>query len=343
MVRGFRRNYLRKQDAQGHFGGFISPAIRTERQPLRGFTLVELLVVIAIVGTLIGLLVPAVQQARQAAARSQCQSNLRQIGIAMLSYADARRGFPFASGRPRPGTVVHLEGAVETGLDYIRPQSWAIAILPYIEEGALANMYEKYCLACPPESQEEDIVAASIRIYNSGSKMKGAVDFTALIGPGPTNPDPARRLVGWFYNANPPTTDFTGVLVPEGLGWNDTTGAYTTSIRTKPIRMADITDGLSNTLILAECGDYTVDGGGTWTQSRYSWPYISDVGRYTGLGAGSGASPLETSLNPRSRLPGGLFQALSGDGGVRSVAEGISGTLLQSLASRSGGEVAAIP
>jgi len=320
-----------------------SAITKTPHRPVQGFTLVELLVVIAIVGTLIGLLVPAVQQARQAAARSQCQSNLRQIGIAMLSYADARRGFPFASGRPRPGTVVHLEGAVETGLDYIRPQSWAIAILPYIEEGTLASMYEKYCLACPPESQEEDIVAASIRIYNSGSKMKGAVDFAALIGPGPASPDPAHRLDAWFYNASPPATDFSGVLIPEGLGWNDATGAYATSIRTKPIRMADITDGLSNTLVLTECNDYTVDGGGTWTQSRYSWPYISDVGRYTGFGAGVGASPLETSLKPRSRLPGGVFQTLSGDGGVRSVAEGISGTLLQSLASRAGGEVAAIP
>jgi len=320
-----------------------SPAITTERQPLRGFTLVELLVVIAIVGTLIGLLVPAVQQARLAAARSQCQSNLRQIGIAMLSYTDARRGFPFASGRPRPGTVAHLEGAVETGIDYIRPQSWAISILPYIEEGALANMYEKYCLACPPETQEEDIVAARIPVYNSASKMGGAVDFAALLGPGPASPDPARRLDGWFYGANPPTADFSGVLIPEGLGWNDVTGAYATPIRSKPIRMADITDGLSNTLVLAECSDYTVNGGGTWTQPRYSWPYVSDVGRYTGLGAGVGASALETSLKPRSRLPGGVFQTLSGDGGVRSVAEGISGTLLQSLVSRSGGEVAVIP
>jgi prepilin-type N-terminal cleavage/methylation domain-containing protein len=320
-----------------------SSAIMKRTASVRGFTLVEILVVVAIVGALIGLLLPAVQQARLAATRIQCQGNLRQIGIALHSYANARRGFPFASGRPRIGTVAHLEDRPEEGIDYIRPQSWAVTILPYIEEGALASLYEEYCLACPPETQEEDIVAARIAVYSSASKMKGAVDFAALLGPGPASPDLARRLEGWFYSASPPATAFNGVLVPEGLGWNDVTGAYAAPIRSKPIRIADVTDGLSNTLVLAECNDYTVDGGSTWTQPRYSWPYVSDVGRYTGLGAGVGASPLETSLKPRSRLAGGVFQVLSGDGGVRSVAESISVDLLQSLASRSGAEVASIP
>jgi len=312
-------------------------------QPVQGFTLVELLTVVAIVGTPVGLLLPAVQQARQAAARMQCQSNLRHIGIALVSYADARRGLPFASGRPRSGTVAHLEGREETGIDYIRPQSWAISILPFIEEGALAAMYDAYCLACPPETQEEDIVAAKIAVYNSVSKMPGAVDFAALLGPGPMSPDPTRRLDGWFYGVSPSPSGFNGAIMPEGLGWNDAVGAYTTAVRDKPIRLAEITDGLSNTLILAECGDYSVDEGVTWTQPRYSWPYVSDVGRYTGLGAGTGASPLETSLKPRSRLAGGVFQVLSCDGGVRSVAESISVDLLQSLASCSGGENAVSP
>ena len=125
------------------------------------FTLVELLVVIAVIGVLVGLLVPAVQQSRIAARRMACQSDLRQVGLALHGYHDARRAFPFVSGRPRPGTVEHLETSAATGIDYVRPQSWAVAILPYIEEGVLSAMYERYCLACPPEAQESEIVAAN--------------------------------------------------------------------------------------------------------------------------------------------------------------------------------------
>lgn len=249
----------------------------------------------------------------------------------------SRRG-----GRDRARWPISKAGKkrASTTSDHSRGPS---AFLPFIEEGALAAMYDAYCLACPPETQEEDIVAAKIAVYNSVSKMPGAVEFAALLGPGPMSPDPTRRLDGWFYGVSPSPSGFNGAVMPEGLGWNDAVGAYTTAVRDKPIRLAEITDGLSNTLILAECGDYSVDEGVTWTQPRYSWPYVSDVGRYTGLGAGLGASPLETSLKPRSRLAGSVFQVLSCDGGVRSVAESISVDLLQSLASRSGGENAVSP
>src|SRR5262249_52792807 len=100
--------------------------------PRRGFTLVELLVVIAIIAVLIGLLLPAVQKVREAANRTQCLNNLKQIALAAQNYHDARRKFPTGAhlpvdvrGRPTEGTTLWVE------------------LLPYFEQDNLYKQWDR--------------------------------------------------------------------------------------------------------------------------------------------------------------------------------------------------------
>ncbi len=95
----------------------------------QGFTLVELLVVSAIVGVLIALLLPAIQAARESARRSQCQSNLRQIGIGITNFVDAKKHFPPGEWKPK--------GAPNSG-----GMGWSAWFLPFIEEKAIYDLLD---------------------------------------------------------------------------------------------------------------------------------------------------------------------------------------------------------
>ena len=99
-----------------------------------GFTLVELLVVIAIIGILVALLLPAVQAAREAARRSQCQNNLKQIGLAYVNHQDTHQHYPTG------GWFGNYTGDPDRGFGVRQPGGWIFNILPYIEEQAIRDL-----------------------------------------------------------------------------------------------------------------------------------------------------------------------------------------------------------
>src|SRR4051794_6513110 len=105
------------------------------RRPIvSAFTLVELLVVIAIIGILVALLLPAIQSAREAARRAQCTSNVKNVALALLNYHDVRKEFPTAvSVRPN-ATDPSQPGSDDILTDKVMFRSWAIDILPFLEE-----------------------------------------------------------------------------------------------------------------------------------------------------------------------------------------------------------------
>src|SRR5580698_1459857 len=104
-----------------------------------GFTLIELLVVIAIIAVLIALLLPAVQAAREAARRSQCVNNLKQLGIAMHNYHDSLGNFPIGAMGVRS---VAANGLYPDGTPVGNARrTWLPMLLPYIEQGVVANSY----------------------------------------------------------------------------------------------------------------------------------------------------------------------------------------------------------
>lgn len=103
-----------------------------------GFTLIELLVVIAIIAILIALLLPAVQQAREAARRSQCKNNMKQLGIAMHNYHDVFQMFPIASSVAPPVA----DGPGNRNMDKVHAWPWGMRILPYIDQAPLYNQLD---------------------------------------------------------------------------------------------------------------------------------------------------------------------------------------------------------
>ena len=199
-----------------------------------GFTLVELLVVIAIIGTLVAFLLPAVQAAREASRRSQCQNNLKQIGVAVQNHHDARRAFPM--GR--------------NGMDQ-KAVSWAFFLLPYLEETAIYNSWNPGVRV--DDDRNSSAMRTPIESYACPSRRRAAADRNFDNNNNPPIVLGSGTLAD--YSANAGIKLMTGMTNQETS--NGVLGGYS-RILAGPIFTAShisarqVEDGLSKTIAIGE-------------------------------------------------------------------------------------------
>ena len=195
--------------------------------PRTAFTLIELLVVIAIIGILVGLLLPAVQKVREAAARIKCTNNLHQMGLALHSYHDANNGLP--AGYTASGS--YFDGASDTSPGW----GWAALLLPYMEQGNLARSID---FTQPVGAAANAAVQTPLPILICPSDQAPNTAFAVNDPFG----QPVARLAPSSYAACV-GGDESDVTAATGMG------AFYRNSRT---RFTDITDGLSETILIGE-------------------------------------------------------------------------------------------
>jgi prepilin-type N-terminal cleavage/methylation domain-containing protein/prepilin-type processing-associated H-X9-DG protein len=332
------------------------------------FTLVELLVVIAIIAVLIGLLLPAVQKVRQAAARIQCQNNLKQLGLALHQYAgDHNNAFPPGMNLAITPTSVYAV-------------AWGTIILPYIEQ---TNLYSKYDLKAaafpPPYGLASNIAVistpldtfvcpsvpsrAAARIYTYDLTAEANVFVGLNLAAGSLQ-----------YNAAP--SDYTGINGVRASLWkNLARNGYPAATRTtdadgiigadSPCQLTSITDGLSNTILLGEVAgrpNWYVRGqqktvptpyqsaleGGGWGDLMIGDNWLVGTDDICTTEGPAGLAKVIGTCNRRfsgedlgglySFHPGGI-NILLGDGSVRFLSNATDPLVVLELITKAGGEV----
>lgn len=301
----------------------------------QGFTLIELLVVIAIIAVLVSILLPAVQQAREAARRSSCQNNLKQIGIALHNYADVAGGIP-----PRAMQGDDYEGG------------WVVQILPYLEQAALYDRYDSDFSW--DHANNQSVVKERLIVMECPSTPGGTDFFGGLTPPPAWTEDTSRDAMSADYAANNGVSSTTITSYLPGTSTADRWGGFHTSLMT-PFR--DYLDGMSNTVLVLESAarsEHWVNGKlhnaepsnegpewaayyGAWASVNAGWVRGLDYDGLTWWGPKM-INATNILAQPYSFHKGGL-QCLLADGSVRFVSENVDTATFLGTCTRAGGEV----
>jgi prepilin-type N-terminal cleavage/methylation domain-containing protein/prepilin-type processing-associated H-X9-DG protein len=309
----------------------------------RAFTLIELLVVIAIIAILIGLMLPAVQKIREAANRMKCSNNLKQIGLGLHNYHDTMGTLP--SG--------HVE-LLDAGGNFQYYTSWAIDLLPFIEQGNLFNQYNNKVPNQDPANAA--VCNAVVKTYLCPSDVRAfgqsyAPETIAPNGGGNTT----IKYMASSYKCMTGIGDTASTNTYGGY-WNEVQTAMAVHPAGKgafhgdgysglqPETLASITDGTSNTLIVGERhtkthftrGPFWADSFNLYSKGA-SWPYsVTMIPDYDACAAQVNANYCKYGWGS---LHTGGINFLFGDGHVRIISPNIDMNTFMALSTVSGGEV----